>query len=188
MWLNKIFRRGHAGLNQRPHAPYACGMKLKSQVPQRETEEDSSLPLVLILCTANSCRSQMAEGFLKAAAADFLQVASAGSNPVGYVHPLAIKVMAEIGIDISEQHSKSFTEFLNKQVETVITVCGSSDEACPAWPEEVHRHHWPFDDPVKAHGTAREKLKMFRKIRDQMRPIFEAYAAGRKDGFRGLQE
>ena len=162
-------------------------MKLKNETQQHKAENDSSLPLVLILCTANSCRSQMAEGLLKAAAADFLEVASAGSNPAGYVHPLAIRVMAEIGIDISEQHSKALTEFLNKQVETVVTVCLGSDEACPLWSGDVHRHHWPFDDPGNAQGTTDEKLRVFRHVRDRMRPVFEAYAAGRKDGFRGLQ-
>jgi arsenate reductase len=164
------------------------GMKLKSQAPQQETDNDSSLPLILILCTANSCRSQLAEGVLKATAADFLEVASAGSHPAGYVHPLAIRVMGEIGIDISDQYSKSISEFLFKHVETVITVCGNSDGACPAFPGDVRRHHWPFDDPAKAEGTTEEKLKVFRLVRDQMRHVFEAYAAGRKDGFRGLQE
>jgi arsenate reductase (thioredoxin) len=163
-------------------------MNLKTQPPLRETEDESSLPLVLILCKANSCRSQIAEGFLKAAAADFLEVASAGSEPAGYVHPLAIQVMAEIGIDISEQRSKSLTEFLNRPVETVITVCGDSDEHCPAFPGDLQRYHWPFEDPGKAEGDIEQRLHLFREIRDQMRPVFEAYAAGRKDGFRRVQE
>ena len=130
----------------------------------------------------------MAEGLLKAAAVDFLEVASAGSDPAGYVHPMAIKVMAEIGIDISEQRSKSLSEFLDKPVETVITVCGDSDEACPGFPGDLQRYHWPFEDPGKAEGNPEEKLKVFRRVRDQMRPVFEAYAAGRKDGFRGVQD
>ncbi len=86
-------------------------------------------PIVLILCTGNSCRSHMAEGFLRAAAGDILDVQSAGSKPAGYVHPLAIQVMKEVGIDISGHHSKHMNEFLSKKVETVITVCGNADQA-----------------------------------------------------------
>ena len=130
----------------------------------------------------------MAEGFLKAAAADFFEVASAGNKPAGFVHPLAIQVMAEAGIDISEHRSKALTEFLHKQVETIIAVCGDADEACPGFPGDVNRHHWPFDDPAKAEGMPEQKLQAFRKVRDQMRTVFEAYAAGRKHGYRGLQE
>jgi arsenate reductase len=129
----------------------------------------------------------MAEGFLKTDAADFLEVASAGSKPAGFVHPLAIQVMAEIGIDISEHRSKSVTEFLNKQVETVITVCGDADEACPVFPGHLNRYHWPFNDPARAEGSAEQKLQAFRDVRDKMRSAFEAYAEGRKDGFRDLQ-
>lgn len=124
---------------------------------------------------------------MKAAAGDFLEVASAGSQPSGFVHPLAIQVMAEIGIDISEHRSKSVTEFLNKQVETVITVCGDADEACPVFPGHLNRYHWPFNDPAKAEGAPEQKLRAFREVRDKMRPVFEAYAVGRKHGFRGLQ-
>src|SRR5689334_12860106 len=91
-------------------------------------------PTVLILCTGNSCRSHMAEGFLRQAAGAALDVQSAGSKPAGFVHPLAIKVMAEVGIDISGHRSKPLTEFLDRQVETVITVCGNADRACPIFP------------------------------------------------------
>ena len=163
-------------------------VRLKTDQPHRETEDDSPLPLVLILCTANSCRSQMAEGFLKAAARDFLEVASAGSKPAGFVHPLAIQVMAEIGIDISEHRSKPVTEFLKKQVETVITVCGDADEACRVFPGHLNRYHWPFNDPARVEGSAEQKLEAFRAVRDEMRSVFEAYADGRKDGFRGSQK
>src|SRR5438874_11806830 len=100
---------------------------------------ESTKPRVLILCTGNSCRSQMAEGFLRAAAGEVLDVQSAGSNPAGYVHPLAIKVMAEIGIDISKHHSKHMNEFLDAPVETVITVCGNADQACPTFPGQRNR-------------------------------------------------
>jgi arsenate reductase len=124
----------------------------------------------------------MAEGILRAAAGDLLNVQSAGSNPAGYVHPLAIKALAEIGIDISKHHSKHMNEFLTQDVETVITVCGNADQACPMFPGQVNRYHWGFDDPAHATGSEDEQMEMFRRVRDEIRRVFEAYAAGRKDG------
>jgi arsenate reductase (thioredoxin) len=138
-------------------------------------------PTVLILCTGNSCRSHMAEGILRAAAGDLLDVQSAGSKPAGYVHPLAIKALAEIGIDISAHHSKHMDEFLAQDVETVITVCGNADQACPMFPGQLNRHHWGFDDPAHATGTEDEQMAVFRRVRDEIRKVFEAYAAGRRD-------
>jgi len=142
----------------------------------------SSKPTVLILCTGNSCRSHIGEGFLAAAAGDRLDVQSAGSKPAGYVHPLAIQVMAEVGIDISSHRSKSLTDFLDRPIHTVITVCGNADQACPVFPGQVNRHHWPFLDPAKATGSDAEVLACFRRVRDEMRRVFEAYAAGLRDG------
>ena len=139
------------------------------------------LPIVLILCTGNSCRSHMAEGILRAASSGILDVRSAGSKPAGYVHPLAIKALAEIGIDISGHHSKHMDEFLSMQVETVITVCGNADQACPMFPGQLNRHHWGFDDPAHAPGTEDEQMAVFRRVRDEIRRVFEAYAAGRRD-------
>lgn len=136
---------------------------------------------VLILCTGNSCRSQLAEGILRAAVNELVEVRSAGSKPAGYVHPLAVRVMKEIGIDISGQRSKHVNEFLQQPVETVITVCGSAERACPLFPGQVNRYHWAFDDPANAEGTEAEKLAVFRRVRDEMKTVFEAYAAGRKD-------
>jgi arsenate reductase len=138
-------------------------------------------PTVLILCTGNSCRSHLAEGFLRAAAGDCLNVVSAGSKPAGYVHPLAIRVMKEIGIDISAHHSKHMNEFLNQPMETVVTVCGNADQACPVYPGQLNRHHWGFDDPAHATGTEEEKLKVFRRVRDEIKLVFQAYADGRRD-------
>jgi arsenate reductase len=138
-------------------------------------------PTVLILCTGNSCRSHLAEGFLRAAAGDILDVQSAGSKPAGFVHPLAVKVMSEVGIDISKHRSKHLSEFLNQSVETVITVCGNADQACPMFPGQVNRHHWGFFDPAKAQGTEEEILAVFREVRDEIQRVFQAYAAGRKD-------
>ncbi len=143
-------------------------------------------PTVLILCTGNSCRSHLAEGLLRAAAGDILNVQSAGSKPAGYVHPLAIQAMAEVGIDISQHRSKSMNEFLGEQVETVITVCGNADQACPVFPGQVNRHHWPFLDPAHAVGTEGEQLEVFRQVRDEIRRVFGAYADGRRAVFKSI--
>ncbi len=138
-------------------------------------------PTVLILCTGNSCRSHLAEGILRVAAGGVIEAQSAGSNPAGYVHPLAIRVMKEIGIDIANHRSKHLNEFLQRPIETVITVCGNADQVCPTFPGQVNRYHWGFDDPAKAQGTEEQKLAVFRRVRDEMRRVFEAYAAGRRD-------
>ena len=138
-------------------------------------------PLILILGTGNSCRSHLAEGILRPALGAEYAVASAGSKPAGYVHPLGIKAMAEIGIDISAHTSKHMDEFLKQNVETVITVCGNADQACPMFPGQLNRHHWGFDDPAHATGTEEEIMTVFRRVRDEIRRVFEAYAAGRKD-------
>jgi len=144
-------------------------------------------PTVLILCTGNSCRSHLAEGILRAAVGDSLNVQSAGSKPAGYVHPLAIQVMKEIGVDISAHHSKHMNDFLQSPVETVITVCGNADQACPMFPGQLNRHHWGFYDPAHATGTDAEKLTVFRKVRDEIKMVFEAYAAGRADQGKAIQ-
>ena len=146
------------------------------------TPPPSIRPVVLILCTGNSCRSQMAEGFLRAAAGDILDVHSAGSKPAGYIHPLAVQVMKEAGIDLSGNRSKSLDEFLDKTVATVITVCGNADSACPTFPGQHNRYHWGFDDPAHATGTEEEILAAFRRVRDQIQLTFNAYAQGLKEG------
>jgi arsenate reductase len=139
-------------------------------------------PVILILCTGNSCRSHLAEGVLRHAADDLLEVQSAGSNPAGYVHPKAIEVMREIGIDISGQASKHMNGFLDRNIDTVITVCGNADQACPIFPGQIHRYHWGFDDPADAEGTNDDVLAVFRRVRDEIRLVFEAYAAGLRRG------
>ncbi|MFZ4597910.1 MAG: arsenate reductase ArsC [Terrimicrobiaceae bacterium] len=139
-------------------------------------------PTVLILCTGNSCRSHMAEGILKNAIGDLVDVQSAGSKPAGYVHPMAIEALREIGIDISDHTSKHMNEFLDRPIHTVVTVCGNADQACPMFPGQVHRHHWGFDDPAHATGTEAEILGEFRRVRDEIRLVFEAYAAGLREG------
>lgn len=138
-------------------------------------------PTVLILCTGNSCRSHMAEGALREAAGDAVEVVSAGSKPAGYVHPKAIAAMKEIGIDISGHTSKHLNEFLNRRIDTVITVCGNADQVCPTFPGQVNRHHWGFDDPAHATGSEEEVLAEFRRVRDEIRRVFGAYAAGLTD-------
>jgi len=136
-----------------------------------------SKPLVLILCTGNSCRSHLAEAILRRAAGDLVEVASAGSKPTGYVHPEALAVLKEIGIDASGHRSKHLSEFLDRQVHTVITVCGNADQVCPAFPGQADRHHWGFSDPAHATGTPEEVRAEFRRVRDLIRLVFEAYAA-----------
>lgn len=122
----------------------------------------------------------MAEGILRAAAGDILEVHSAGSRPAGYVHPKAIAALAEIGIDLSGHTSKHMGEFLDRDIETVITVCGNADQACPIFPGQVQRHHWPYDDPAHASGSEEEIMEEFRRVRDEIAARFRAYAAERR--------
>ena len=139
-----------------------------------------SKPKVLILCTGNSCRSHMAEGILRNSASGLIEVASAGSNPSGYVHPKAITALDEIGIDISSHTSKHMNDFLDQDIHTVITVCGNADQECPTYPGQFHRHHWGFEDPAHAEGSEDEIMEVFRKVRNEIKLVFEAYAAGIK--------
>ena len=148
--------------------------------------EKQAKPVVLILCTGNSCRSHMAEGILREVAGDVLNVQSAGSDPAGHVHPLAIRAMGEIGIDISNHTSKHMNEFLSCEVETVITVCNNADQACPTFPGQANRHHWPFPDPAKAKGSEEEIWKVFEQVRDDIRRVFTDYGLSRKDNIKKL--
>ena len=139
-------------------------------------------PRILILCTGNSCRSHMAEGILRAAGNDLFEVHSAGSDPAGYVHPKAIEALDEIGIDISKHDSKHMNTFLDRDIHTVITVCGNADQACPVFPGQVEHHNWGFFDPAKASGTDEEVMDCFREVRDQIKLVFKAYATGYRSG------
>ncbi len=125
-------------------------------------------PKVLFLCYGNSARSQMAEGLLKFLSGDKFEVHSAGIEPKE-VHPLAIKVMAEIGIDISKQKSKHAKDFLSQHFGYIITVCDEANEKCPTFPDISVRLHWSFEDPAKLEGSEEKKLLIFRKVRDQIR-------------------
>ena len=140
-----------------------------------------SKPSILILCTGNSCRSHMAEGILRAAAGDIFDVHSAGSNPAGYVHPMAIAALKEIDIDIAAHESKHMNDFLEQDITTVVTVCGNADQACPMFPGQLNRYHWGFDDPAHATGTDDEIMEVFRRVRNEIKLVFEAYAAGFRD-------
>lgn len=130
---------------------------------------------VLILCTGNSCRSQMAEGFLKSLDSS-LEVFSAGTNPASRVNPHAIKVMNEIGIDISKGHSKNVDQFINQSFDYVITVCDNAKETCPMFTGDVKRKlHIGFDDPADATGTEEEVLPVYRRVRDEIVEEFTAF-------------
>lgn len=138
-------------------------------------------PRLIILCTGNSCRSQMAEGFLRALADDLFDAQSAGMNPATEIHPLAVKVMSEIGIDLSGNTCKHINTFFDEPIDTVLTVCDHADQSCPILPAATKRHHFSFPDPASAEGTEDEKLVVFRQIRDDISRILLAYVAGRRD-------
>ena len=129
-------------------------------------------PKVLFLCTHNSARSQMAEGLLRHLAGDTFEVHSAGTEATS-VKPEAIAAMAEIAADISGQESKTLERYFGEQFEYVITVCDDANEACPVFPSAKNRLHWSFEDPSQATGTEEERLKVFRRIRDEIRERIE---------------
>ncbi len=137
---------------------------------------------ILILCTGNSCRSQMAEGFLKSFDPN-LEAFSAGTHPSAKIHPKAIQVMQEVGIDISGGYPKNVNRFVNQSFDYVITVCDHAKETCPVFSGTVaHRLHIGFDDPAEATGTEEEIISEFRKIRDEIKNSFyEFYMKEVKD-------
>lgn len=128
---------------------------------------NSSKPKVLFLCTGNSARSQMAEGYLRHVAGDLFEPLSAGIEPKG-LNPLAVEVMSEIGIDISHHKSKDVVGFLGQAVPYVITVCDNAREHCPIFPRTYKFLHWSFDDPAAARGPREEMLAVFRRVRDEI--------------------
>lgn len=134
---------------------------------------------IYFICTGNSCRSQMAEGFAKKAFGPDWQVESAGIEAHG-VNPLAIKSMAEVGIDISQNESKIIDpEFLN-QCDLVVTLCGDARDRCPMTPPSVKKMHWPLEDPAQATGSDEEKMQVFRKVRDEISNRVEELATSLK--------
>lgn len=130
---------------------------------------------MLFLCTGNSCRSQMAEGLVNYFLGDQWDAYSAGTEPAGYVHPLAIKVMAEVGIDLSGFRSKSADEFRYIVPDLVITVCDDAAENCPVWLGQGQVAHISFPDPAKATGTEAEKMAVFRQVRDDIKTKVLSY-------------
>ena len=133
---------------------------------------------VLILCTGNSCRSQMAEALWQAAGQGGWEAVSAGSHPTGYVHPLAVRAIAELDLDIADSKSKHVDLFEDESFDLVVTVCDSARESCPVLAGAVHTAHWPFHDPAHAEGTEAERLTVFRRVRDQIRARIEEYLGG----------
>jgi arsenate reductase len=131
---------------------------------------------VLILCTGNSARSQMAEGLLRHDAGGKFEVASAGVEP-SHVRPQAIAAMREIGIDISRHRSKSVDEFARQEFDYVITVCDNAKERCPVFPGQTRRIHWSFDDPAAAEGDEAARLAVFRRVRDEIRTRLREFIA-----------
>jgi arsenate reductase len=131
---------------------------------------------ILILCTGNSCRSQMAEGFLKSFDKN-LEVYSAGTKPAEKVNPSAVKAMKEIGIDISKGISENVDKYLSQSFDYVITVCDNAKETCPVFMGNVkHRLHIGFDDPADAVGTEEEVMPVYRRVRDEIkRDFYEFY-------------
>jgi arsenate reductase len=123
---------------------------------------------VMFLCTGNSCRSQMAEGFAREFGKDVVEAHSAGLSPAG-LNTLAVRVMGEIGIDISQQESKPIDEELLKTMDMIITLCDNAAESCPLTPPEIRRLHWSLKDPAKAQGTGEEVMEEFRRVRDEIR-------------------
>ena len=134
---------------------------------------------VLILCTGNCVRSQMAEGLLRQLGGSGYEVHSAGGKPNGYVSPLAIEAMGKIGIDISAHRSKSVSEFEGQKFDTVITVCDSAAQECPAFPGAPERIHWSIWDPGNATGTHEEKLAAFCRVRDELVSRLRQFLADR---------
>ena len=132
-------------------------------------------PKLLVLCTGNSARSQMAEGLFRQAVGDRFEVFSAGTKP-SLVRPEAIAVMAELGIDLSGHRSKSVDEFLGQDFRYVVTVCDNARESCPVFPSETERVHWSFEDPAAVTGSQAEREAAFRSVRDQIAAKVRAFA------------
>lgn len=130
---------------------------------------------VLILCTGNSCRSQMAETLWESLGNGQWESESAGSKPSGYVHPLAIRAMQELDIDISTNTSKSLEQFRDQSFDLVVTVCDNAKESCPVFPGAKETLHWPFDDPADVTGTDDEKMVVFRRVRDEINDTIQTY-------------
>lgn len=150
-----------------PNDPKACTTHNLSQ-----NARDPARQRILFLCTHNSARSQMAEGLLRTLGGDRFAVFSAGTEAT-YVRPLAIRAMAEIGIDIADQQSKTLDRYLRQPFDAVITVCDQANESCPIFPSATRRLHWSFPDPSQATGDEEQQLSVYRQVRDAIRARIE---------------
>ena len=130
---------------------------------------------VLILCTGNSCRSQMAEALWNDLGRGEWDAVSAGSDPAGYVHPLAVRAVGELGLDLSAGESKHLDTFRGEAFDLVVTVCDNARDSCPTWAGAKQVLHWPFRDPAHAVGTDDEKMASFREVRDEIRDRIAAW-------------
>jgi arsenate reductase len=148
------------------------------KMPETQLAREGKMTKVLFLCIGNSCRSQMAEGFLRQIGKGRYEVYSAGTVPRP-LHPLAVRVMQEKNIDISRQVSKHVGVFLETPPDYVVTVCAAAEEACPVFPVKTQKIHWSFEDPAAFKGTEEATLRRFREIRDQIEMAVQAWLAQR---------
>jgi len=145
-------------------------------------DKPATKPLkVMFLCTGNSCRSQMAEGFARHYGKGLIEAYSAGTKP-SFVHPMAILVMAEEGIDISSQQSKGIDIALLNQMDVIITLCGDAEESCPMTPPHIKRMHWPVFDPAKLEGSKETVMDGFRKARDKIKELVLGFIEETRQG------
>lgn len=145
------------------------GVSVAASELESDVERKGDSLHLLFLCTGNSCRSQMAEGWARSLASEpFLEVKSAGIAAYG-LNPRAIQVMREVGVDITKQTSKILTLDMIEWADTIVTVCGDADESCPLLPGRTKKIHWPIFDPAKAVGSAEEILEKFREVRNELK-------------------
>jgi arsenate reductase len=164
-------------VRRRSHANHSVTREGYSSVDIIGSGVDVSKPKVLFLCTGNTARSQMAEGFLRAMAPERFEAFSAGLE-AGGVNPLAVQVMAERGMDISSQRSKPLTDFLGQvHFGYLVTVCDRAERECPIFPGMGQRLHWSFPDPAAAEGTEEERLEVFREVRDAIEARLRSWLA-----------
>ena len=133
-----------------------------------------SVKRVIFLCTGNSCRSQMAEGWLRHLGGEEFEVFSAGTHPAGK-NPLALRAMEEVGVDIARQESENLDKYVDQSFDYVITVCDRAKETCPIFPGGDRQLHWSFDDPAEAEGSDEERMPEFRRVRDEIRERVEGW-------------
>jgi thioredoxin type arsenate reductase len=136
-------------------------------------------PRVLFLCTGNACRSQIAEALARTVSKNQVHAMSAGVRPQP-LHPLAVRVMSEVGIDISTQKSKSVEPFLDQRFDFIITVCDRAKEVCPSWPNVLEQLHWTIDDPALVIGSDEERMRVFRRVRDEIRQRMSLFLLANK--------